>query len=483
MTTFLQLGGCDKLGVGQGNRDNAKAGGAAVLPHRLGQESTNPDVYVETRTLMGTIFRLIVSLDQAKGPAEDLAAVRKRAKQACKLAFDEVHRVESMMSDHLPGSDVVRINQAALNAFANHVPVSPTKVSKDTMLVLQEALQASRLTNGAFDVSYAALKPAWHMNAEGPHHVPTPSEIARALKFVGYRRIVLSPQDGTVRLAPHMRIDLGGIAKGYALDRASVALKQAGFQNFIVYGGGDLMVSGRRPKRPWRVGIQDPKHPQDYFAVLSVTNLAVVTSGDYERFFVQNAKRYHHILNPKTGRPARGLRSVTVVSDRAVYADAMATGLFVMGLDRAKRLVERIPDTEALFVTSSGNVVATSGLRSAVTYLGSYHPKEEPERTSSVRPRAGAKLRARVEGKGPSDKQRATAPAQGGMAPRRAVLSPRTLRSTRPAATHPGPSTSPHGADMAARSRAVGRPRSAARHTVGMAARLAPRARHQGRKP
>jgi len=465
----FQLEGCGKQSESQNG-----AGGAAIQPHYLGQEANNPHLYVETRTLMGTVFRLIVSLEQAKGPAEDLASVRKRAKRACQLAFDEVHRVESKMSDHLSGSDVVRINQAASKAFAAHASVSPTKVSKDTMLVLQEALQASRLTDGAFDVSYAALKPAWHMNAEGPHHVPTGAKIARALKFVGYRRIVLSPQDGTVRLAQHMRIDLGGIAKGYALDRASVALKQAGFQNFIVYGGGDLMVSGRRPKRPWRVGIQDPKHPQDYFAVLSVTNLAVVTSGDYERFFVKNGERYHHIINPKTGRPARGLRSVTVVADRAVYADAMATGLFVMGLDRAKRLVERIPDTEALFVTSSGNVVATSGLRSAVTYLGPYQPKKKFDHAAGIRARTGMRPQARTGNKAPLAKPPTAAPGQDDMGAR-PLLSPRTLRSARPA-----PAVTPHAKDMAAR-----RPTAAARSSSGMAARRAPKtphpARHQGR--
>jgi thiamine biosynthesis lipoprotein len=172
----------------------------------------------------------------------------------------------------------------------------------------------------------------------------------------------------TVAVRPGQQIDLGGIAKGYGIDRAGVTLEDAGYKNYIVYGGGDLLVSGRHPDRPWKTGIQDPDDPGSYFAVIDVTDAAVVTSGDYERYFTKGGKRYHHILDPKTGFPARGARSVTVLADRAVYADGMATALFVMGARAGKALVDRLADTKALFVTKKGKVL-TSGLGARVQLL------------------------------------------------------------------------------------------------------------------
>ena len=382
---FIGPGSCKKKqGAVPGKRASRMVG--RTVPGSGGFDG----LYVETRPYMGTIFRIIVALNPQ---VPDPQAERARAAAAVKAAFHAVADIEAAMSDHIAGSQVSRINQRSAEALAKGRKVTkPIPVGPDLMAVLQEALQASKLTSGAFDVSYAALKGPWGMKGDGPHKVPSQAEITKALSLVGYKGIQLDPQNKSVRLRAGMRIDLGGVAKGYALDIASKILKDAGFPNHIVYGGGDLNVSGRRPKRAWRVGIQDPGKRGDYFAVLSVTNMAVVTSGDYERYFVKDGRKYAHIIDPRTGRPARGLHSVTVVADRAVYADAMATGLFVLGLPRAKSIVEHIPGTEAIFVTQNGKVVITSGLKGKVDIV---HPPTIAKKKFSLSPKRKGSRAAR----------------------------------------------------------------------------------------
>ncbi len=401
------------LGIGNACRRGGEGADEGHRASKMGRKKMGSSggydgLYVETRPYMGTIFRIVVALDPR---APDHKALRERAAKAVGTAFRAVADIESRMSDHIEGSEVFRLNEASGKALAKSAKSTPAlPVSPDTMAVLQEAMQASRLTAGAFDVSYAALKGPWAMKGDGPHRVPKREEITKALAFVGYKGIHLDPQSGTVRLRPGMRLDLGGVAKGYALDIASKVLKDSGFPNHIVYGGGDLSISGRRPDRRWRIGIQDPGKQGEYFAVLSVTDMAVVTSGDYERFMEKNGRRYAHIIDPRTGRPAHGLHSVTVVADRAVYADAMATGLFVMGLAKGKALVERLPGTEALFVTDRGKVILTSGLQGKLDILhpptlsgataADAQPKKTARRLSPVVTRRGGGKGRPPAGKG-----------------------------------------------------------------------------------
>ncbi len=461
-TRLLAIAACLSLmGPAACNKEQNRSGSGKRASHMVGRRAGGGEfdgLYVETRPFMGTIFRMIVAINPQ---APDQKAERNRAASAVRAAFRAVADIEAAMSDHIPGSQVSLLNSRAARALSSGRPVTAfLDVSPDVMAVFQEALQASRLTSGAFDVSYAALKGPWGMKGDGPHRLPTQEEINKALPFVGYQGIHLDPQNNRIQLKAGMRIDLGGVAKGYALDIASKVLKNAGFPNHIIYGGGDLNVSGRRPDRPWRVGIQDPGKRGDYFAVLSLSNMAVVTSGDYERYFMKNGRRYAHIIDPRTGRPARGLHSVTVVADRAVYADAMATGLFVLGLARAKRLVERIPGTEAIFVTQQGKVVITSGLAGKVEIL-------HPPTIAGHRAMSGAHGKAspgrKVHRKSPTRPQpRAVTPGRNGqISPRREG---RPIAGSRTSTRRSGPSHAPRGeARPPQRSSGAARPRPAAR--------------------
>jgi thiamine biosynthesis lipoprotein len=394
---------CDKAGKQKPVEE--KPGGPAAL---LKQPRPPRDhrIYVETRTYMSTVYRLIVALPVGTmraqrnpppgrsgsgrvrsaplkgaplkpapqtGPEE---RIRDQARIACRRAFDEVARVERLMSSYLPTSEVSAINAAsAAAAKAGQAAMKPVTVGPDTFRVLQEAQEISRLSKGAFDITFAAMKGLWRFKGPKPLVPPKRADVLKRLSLINFKNLTLDERDSKVSLKPGMRIGLGGIAKGYALDRAAQVLKENGFTNFIVYGGGDLVVSGRHPERAWRIGIQDPDRPGRYFAVINATDVAVVTSGDYERYFTHKGKRYHHIINPRTGFPAVGIRAVTVVTKRALYADGLCTALFVMGIPLGKNLAERLSGVEALFVPAKGPVTVTSGLRDQVEFIKAPKPK------------------------------------------------------------------------------------------------------------
>jgi thiamine biosynthesis lipoprotein len=188
------------------------------------------------------------------------------------------------------------------------------------------------------------------------------------LPLIDYRAIRVNDAAGTVFLARKgMSIHLGGIGKGYALDRAAGILRRRGVRDFMVQSGGDIYVSGMKDGRPWRLGIQDPRGPANRtFAELDLSDGTFSTSGDYERAFLKEGRRYHHILDPSTGEPARGMRSVTIVANRAVLADALSTGVFLLGPDAGMTLIERLPDVDGLIVSDRNEVLISSGLRDKV---------------------------------------------------------------------------------------------------------------------
>ena len=215
---------------------------------------------------------------------------------------------------------------------------------------------------GAFDPSLGPVSRLWNLSAGEPRLPPAP-EIAQAMTKVGLDRIEIDSATGTVRLSePGMALDLGGIAKGYALDRARLVIENFGVKAALVNAGGDILAVGEKaPGKPWRVGVQDPRSGNAMVAVASVKDKIIVTSGDYERFFVKNGKRYHHILDPRTGYPATGLRSVTIVATDGLTADALATAVLVLGPDEGLKLVESIQGIEALLIDSAGRVRLSSG--------------------------------------------------------------------------------------------------------------------------
>lgn len=298
------------------------------------------------RKLMGTIWAVTI----AGGEAEP-------ARIAASKALDEVARLETLLSEWQPDSEISRVNKAAGQA--------PVKVGPELVACVKASLEIARWSDGAFDISWAALRDLWDFSADSPGVPPNPEALKRRLPLWNYRNIVLDEGKSTVFLKKAgMQIGLGGVAKGYALDRAGEILLSAGFQNYMMYAGGQVLVHGKKGDRLWRVGIQHPREPR-HFAYVEVTDASLATSGDYEHTFEFEGKRYHHIIDPKTGYPSEKTASVTVVAPTALWADAVDTAIFIMGPDAGMRAIAKAPGgpIEAAIVDPTLHLTATEGLK------------------------------------------------------------------------------------------------------------------------
>jgi thiamine biosynthesis lipoprotein len=282
------------------------------------------------------------------------------AKAAFAEVFAEFTRLEQLMSTWIAESDVSRINREA--------GVRPTPVSADVREVLKTARQISEWTSGTFDVTFGPLSGLWKFDHDQDASVPDMRAVRGRLPLIDYRAIQIDDAEGTVFIARNgMSIHLGGIGKGYAVDRGAGILRQRGVRDFMIHSGGDIYVAGMKDGRPWRLGIQNPRGPANHsFAELDLSDGTFSTSGDYERYFLKNGRRYHHILDPATGEPARGARSTTIVSNRAVLADGLSTGVFIMGSGAGMALIERLPDVEGVIVSDTNEVLISSGLRDKI---------------------------------------------------------------------------------------------------------------------
>ena len=280
-----------------------------------------------------------------------------RARAAIEAVFAEFERLESLMSVWRDGSDIRRLNEAA---GRRPVPVSP-----EVREVLAIARQMSEWTGGKFDVTFAALSDLWKFDHDQDNRIPDAAEVQARLPLIDYRALEVDDRAGTAFLRREgMRAHLGGIGKGYAIDRAAAMLRARGFRDFLIQAGGDMYVGGLNNDRPWRLGIQDPRGPAGRtFALIDLSDGTFSTSGDYERAFVKDGRRYHHIIDPRTGEPAGGCRSVTIVADRAVIADGLSTGIFLLGPDEGMKLVRRLPHVDAVIVTAANQVLITPGLK------------------------------------------------------------------------------------------------------------------------
>ena len=300
---------------------------------------------VRTGGMMGTDYRIT-----AIGPD---AAVLDAAITA---ALAELQRVEDLMTDWR-ASPLTTLNEAA-GAGATEVP-------RELAAIIARGLLLGELSGGAFDITFAGAGKLWDFKARPPL-VPTDAAIAAALQHVDYRRVVVDEKANSVTLPKGFRLGLGGIAKGYGIDRAMTVLRQNGVEHGIVSVGGDMKVLGKKNGKSWEIGIAHPRDRERALAALHVSNTCVVTSGDYERFFEYEGKRFHHILDPRTGRPSTGCMSATVVAQNAEYADALATALCVLGPKPGLELVARLPRVEAIVVGMDGSVQASAGLRDSL---------------------------------------------------------------------------------------------------------------------
>jgi thiamine biosynthesis lipoprotein len=292
------------------------------------------------RRLMGTAFQIRVVTSNMAGGCSAMDA-----------AFDEVVREEALFSEYQASSEISAINRAAGD--------SAVEVHPEVFGLLQRSLWASRTTGGAFDMTFASCGGLWSIRDQ---RVPDDAGVAACLETIGYAKVRLDERNSSVLLPDSkMRIGLGGIAKGYGVDRAADVLLARGVTNFIVDGGGDMRVEGSDVDGPWTVHIAHPRRPDQVFETVRLSHGSIVTSGDYLRYFERDGVRYHHILDPATGRPARRSIQVTVVAPTATDADALATGLFVLGPERGLPVVASLPGVEALFFAPDESVQASKG--------------------------------------------------------------------------------------------------------------------------
>jgi thiamine biosynthesis lipoprotein len=275
---------------------------------------------------------------------------------AFEAAFDEFDRLDALMSVWKEGSEVERLNRAA--------GLMPVAIGAEMREVLSMARLASEWTEGKFDVTFGVLSGLWKFDHDLDGNIPARADVLARLPLIDYQQLVVDETKSTAFLKKKgMRVHLGGIGKGYAVDRAAAILRGRGFNDFMIQSGGDLYVAGTRGDRAWRAGIQDPRGPEgNSFAAMDLTDAAFTTSGDYERFFMKDGRRYHHIIDPDTGEPSQGSRSVTIIAKTATLADALDTGIFILGPEKGMALIERLNGVEGVIVTSSNNVMVSSGL-------------------------------------------------------------------------------------------------------------------------
>jgi FAD:protein FMN transferase len=308
--------------------------------------------WVYSGQAMGTVVQITFWHDDEAAAAE-----------AAGLVFDEMKRLDRVMTTWIPESEVSQVNTAA--------GVSAVKVSDETYLVIERAVDMSRRSNGVFDITVGSFKGLWKFDEDMDGTLPAAAEVAERRRLVNWRDILLDKKAHTVKLRRKgMSITLGGIAKGYAVDKCAALLREKGFVDFILQAGGDMYVSGKKDTQPWVVGIRDPRGARDaMFALAPVEDHSFSTSGDYERGFVKDGVRYHHILDPRTAFPANASRSVTVMAKDAFTADAWSKVLFILGWKKAMPLVEKMKDFEAVFVDPENQVHVSSGLRNKLKLL------------------------------------------------------------------------------------------------------------------
>ncbi len=277
---------------------------------------------------------------------------RATARAAIDAVMQEMHRIDASMSPYKPESELSRVNRDAA--------AGPVRIGDELFDLLARSIEFSEFSGGAFDITYAAVG---HLYDYRRGITPSDEAIARARAAVGYRHLTLDRDARTVRFArAGMRIDLGGFAKGYAVDNGAAILRRHGIAHGIVSAGGDSRIVGDRRGRPWTIGIRDPRRKGDVIALLPLEDAAISTSGDYERCFERDGVRHHHLIDPATGRSPSAVRSVTVVAPDGLTSEALSKTVFVLGPARGLRLIESVPGVDAVVVDAEGQLHFSSGL-------------------------------------------------------------------------------------------------------------------------
>jgi thiamine biosynthesis lipoprotein len=323
----------------------------AVLVFQLNKGS-GKRLFKETRTSLHTLVSITA-----------VTSSEQQARAAMKEAYDELERLGRLLNFYADDSELTAINRNA--------GIKPVQVSPDTLEIVQAAVYAGEQTGGGFDVTVGPIVKLWDFNE---HIIPDAASVAERLPFVGYQNIVVDAAASTVFLKKAgVRMDLGGIIKGFAADKAVAVLKRNGIEGGIVAVAGDIGSFGRQPDgRPWRMGVQNPRQAGDtdvLFATLMIEDEGISTSGDYQRYFIRDGVRYHHLLNPKTGFPESLCQSVTVIAPTATLTDPLATGIFIMGPQKGLAVLEKL-GIAGIIVDRDGAVLMTSGLENRVRLIG-----------------------------------------------------------------------------------------------------------------
>ena len=299
--------------------------------------------YKVVHKLMGSVFELIV-VDNDKDRAEYLL----------RAGVAEIKRLEHNLTEYAKSSFTYRINENA--------GIQPVRVDQETYNLLMRCLQLSRLTQGSFDITSGPLKKLYNFKSES-FALPDRNTIRAALELVGYEGIFLLDNEHVFLQKKGMHISFNAIGKGFAADCVKQMWIKMGVENGVINASGDLTVLGKKANGDlWKIGIGNPDQPEKVLCYLSVENASVATSGDYEQFFVNNGIRYAHTIDPKTGKPVTGIKSVTVVSPRAELSDALATAVFVMGIKTGIHFIDQLPQTHCLIVDDQNQISHSSDL-------------------------------------------------------------------------------------------------------------------------
>jgi len=281
----------------------------------------------------------------------------ENAQKAVSESMNRVREIEDLMSKTIETSDIYKLNNSSGDKI---------DIALDTKLVLEKALYYSELTEGKFDPTIGVLVDLWGIGTDDPY-LPSQTEIENALQYVDYNKLDL--HENSAEVENGVKIDLGGIAKGYAADEVKKTAEEFGVESAFVNLGGNVLVIGKKPDgSSWRVGIQDPRRGRgNVMAVIEAEDKTIVTSGNYERFFEKDDKIYHHILNPDTGYPAEnGLLSVSIISEDSFDADALSTSIYILGLEKGLKFIESQENTEVMFITDKLDVYLSSGIKDKI---------------------------------------------------------------------------------------------------------------------
>ena len=289
--------------------------------------------FKKSSKLMGNHFELTVVADEEKWAHERIDA-----------GVSEIQRIERLLTTFSDDSETNLINQNA--------GISPVVVSAETFNLIERSLRISQVTQGAFDITYGSIdKRLWNFDQQMTS-LPDRETAKNMVRLINYQNVILNREKSTVFLKEKgMRIGFGGIGKGYAAERAKLIMKQQGVESGVVNASGDLTAWGLQPNgKPWTVGIANPDAKHEVFSYMSITDMAVATSGNYEKFVVIDGKKYSHTINPRTGLPVTGIKSVTIITTNAEIADAMATPVMIMGIRTGLDMIDQIKDIEAVII-------------------------------------------------------------------------------------------------------------------------------------